>query len=51
MEIGYSSSIAPGVVDDQSHLTQVVVGCDEEEEPGESLPAEEILEQVRWVVW
>ena len=49
METGYASSVVPTVVDDQSHLTQVVVGC--EEEPTESPPTEEILEQVGSMVW
>lgn len=44
VETGYVSTVGTAVVDDQSHLTQVSVGCDED--PMEYLPTEEIVQQV-----
>ena len=53
LEVGDPSaygSLMGGTVEvsDQSHLTQVVIGC--EEDPQECPPTEEIVQQVR-VVW
>ena len=46
MDTEFVSVIGPGVreVSDQSHLTQVSIGC--KEDPQECPPTEEILQQV-----
>lgn len=45
VDADYASKLVTREVTDQSHLTQVVVGC--EEDPQECPPAEEIVQQVR----